>query len=300
MDLDQLRVFLEIVRLGSFSRAAESCFRSQPAVSAQIRQLEEECGARLFDRVSSRVALTAAGRRFTDYARQMLDLHKKAIEDLGEMAAIPRGELVIGANEATCLYIFPAVFAQFKKLYPAVQINVFRTHGAEVVQRVLDNALDFGVAQLPIQDRRLVRATIHSDEMGLIVPAGHPLASAKKIEPADVVPYPLLMPRSGRTRSMLDDFLQPVRENLNISMELESSEMIKRFVQAGLGVSFLAGAYARPEIEAGTLRSIPLRGGMAISLGLIYRQDKSLSRASLAFIEVATSKFNIRKTGTHR
>ena len=116
MDIDQLRVFLEIVRLGSFSRAAESCFRSQPAVSAQIRQLEEEMGARLFDRVSSRVALTAAGRRFADYARQMLELRRRAQEEIGEMAATPRGELTIGASEATCLYILPGVFASFKAL----------------------------------------------------------------------------------------------------------------------------------------------------------------------------------------
>src|SRR5574341_897968 len=132
MDLDQRRTFLEIVRLGSFSRAAESCFRSQPAVSAQIRQLEEELGTRLFDRVASRVALTAAGRCFADYARQILELRKRAQEELGEMASTPRGELVIGANEATCLYLLPPVFAKFKTLYPAVQINIFRTHGSAV------------------------------------------------------------------------------------------------------------------------------------------------------------------------
>src|SRR5438132_12732883 len=120
VDIDQLRVFLEIVRLGSFSRAAESCFRSQPAVSAQIRQLEEEVGARLFDRVSSRVALTAAGRRFADYARQMLELRRRAQEEMGEMASTPRGELLIGANAATCVYMLPIGFAGLKKLHPAL------------------------------------------------------------------------------------------------------------------------------------------------------------------------------------
>lgn len=288
MDLDQLRVFLEIVRLGSFSRAAESCFRSQPAVSAQIRQLEEEVGVRLFDRVSSRVALTAAGRRFADYARQILELRRRALEDLGEMASVPRGELVIGAGEAACLYILPTVFAEFKRLYPAVQVNVFRNNGATVVQRVLENALDFGVAQFPVQDRRLVRAAIHRDEIGLLVPPGHPLASAAEAAPEDLVPYPLLLPRSGRTRSRLDQFLQKVRDNITVSMELESSEMLKRFVLAGLGISFLARAYARAELSAGKLKMVPLRGGMALQLGLVYRKDKPLSRASLAFIEVAT------------
>ncbi len=288
MDLDQLRVFLEIVRLGSFSRAAEACFRSQPAVSAQIRQLEEEIGARLFDRVSSRVALTAAGRRFTEYARQMLELRRRAQEEIGEMAATPRGELAIGANEAICLYILPSVFAGFKKLYPAVQISIFREHGSTVVQRVVDNALDFGITQLPVQDRRLQRAAIHRDEVGLLVPADHPLANHKRIVPQDVVPYPLLLPRAGRTRAMLDEFLQSVQDDLTVSMELESSEMIKRFVLAGLGVSFLASAYAKAEVDDGSLAVVPLRDGMPIQIGLIYRQDKPLSRAALAFIEVAT------------
>lgn len=288
MDLDQLRVFLEIVRLGSFSRAAEACFRSQPAVSAQIRQLEEEIGARLFDRVSSRVALTAAGRRFAEYARQILELRRRAQEEIGEMAATPRGELAIGANEAICLYILPRVFAEFKKLYPAVQLSIFREHGATVVQRVVDNALDFGITQLPVQDRRLERASIHRDEVGLLAPADHPLAGHKRIAPADLVPYPLLLPRSGRTRTMLDEFLQTVQDDIKISMELESSEMIKRFVLAGLGISFLATAYAKAEVDAGKLVVLPLRDGMAIQVGLIYRKDKPLSRAALAFIEVAT------------
>ncbi len=288
MDLDQLRTFLEIVRLGSFSRAAETCFRSQPAVSAQIRQLEEELGTKLFDRVASRVSLTAAGRRFAEYAQQMLDLRRRALQELGEMATVPRGELVIGASEAACLYILPGVFAEFKRRYPAVQISIFRTHGAGVVQGVLDNALDFGVAQLPVQDRRLVRATIHRDEVCLLVPAAHPLARAQEAAAEDLVPYPLLLPKGGRTRALLDDFMAAVRDKVTISMELESSEMLKRFVLAGLGVSFLARTYAQNELRAGTLKLVALRGGMSMQLGLIYRKDKALSRAALAFIEVAT------------
>jgi DNA-binding transcriptional LysR family regulator len=147
--------------------------------------------------------------------------------------------------------------------------------------------VDFGVAQLPVQDRRLVRATIHRDEIGLLAPATHPLAACQQVGPEDLVSFPLLLPKSGRTRAALDEFLQPVADEINVSMELESSEMIKRFVLAGLGISFLAAAYARPEVEAGQLKVVPLRGGMTMHLGLIYRKDKPLSRAALAFIEVA-------------
>ena len=288
MDFDQLHIFLEIVRLGSFSRAAESCFRSQPAVSAQIRQLEDELGTRLFDRVASRVALTGAGKRFSEYAREMLDLRRRALQEMGEMGRVPRGELVIGANEATCLYILPGVFAEFKKSYSEVQVNILRTHGSAVVQRVLENELDFGISQLPIQDRRLERVVIHSDEICLLVPAGHPLARSSGVEAEALGPYPLLLPKGGRTRSLLDEYLLPVREQAQISMELESSEMLKRFVQAGLGISFLARTYAQAEVKAGSLKLISLKGRPSIQLALVYRKDKPLSRAALAFIEVAT------------
>lgn len=288
MDFDQLHTFLEIVRLGSFSRAAESCFRSQPAVSAQIRQLEEELGTRLFDRVASRVSLTASGKRFSEYARDMLELRRRALQEMGEMNIVPRGELVIGANEATCLYILPGVFADFKKTYPEVQISIFRTHGAAVVQRVLENALDFGIAQLPVQDRRLERVVIHTDEICLLLPPSHPLVRSGPVEPEALVPFPLLLPKGGRTRSLLDEYLMPVREQVQISMELESSEMIKRFAQAGLGISFIAKTYVQAEVRDGTLKLVTLRGRPTIQLGLIYRKDKPLSRAALAFIEVAT------------
>lgn len=287
MDFDQLHTFLEIVRLGSFSRAAESCFRSQPAVSAQIRQLEEELGTRLFDRVASRVALTNAGKRFSEYARDMVDLRRRAQQEMQEMNSVPKGELVIGANEATCLYILPAVFAQFKKSYPDVQISIFRTHGAQVVQRVLENSLDFGIAHLPVQDKRLERVVIHSDELCLLLPATHALKGAP-VPPEALTPYPLLLPKGGRTRGILDEFLLPVREQVQISMELESSEMMKRFVQAGLGISFIARSYVQAEVKAGALRLESLKGRPGVQLGLVYRKDKPLSRAALAFIEVAT------------
>jgi len=288
MDFDQLHTFLEIVRLGSFSRAAESCYRSQPAVSAQIRQLEEELGVRLFDRVAGRVSLTAAGKRFADQAREMLELKRRSQQELREMSVVPRGELVIGANEASCLYILPGVFAEFKRKYPDVQISIYRTHGAAVVQRVLENALDFGIAQLPVVDRRLERVVIHADEICLLVPAGHALARCSVLEPEALAQFPLLVPKGGRTRAIVDEFLAPIREQAQISMELESSEMLKRFVQAGLGISFIARGYAQAEARSGGLKLITLRGRPAIQLGLIYRKDKALSRAALAFIEVAT------------
>ncbi len=115
MDFDQLHTFLEIVRLKSFSKAAQTCFRTQPAISAQIRQLEQELKTELFERFGSRISLTTAGKIFTDYAEQILDLRRQAQDALNELESTPRGELVIAANEATCIYVLPGVFAEYQQ-----------------------------------------------------------------------------------------------------------------------------------------------------------------------------------------
>ena len=122
MDLDQLHTFLEIVRLKSFSKAAQSCFRTQPAVSAQVRQLEQDLNAPLFERLGTKIALTPAGHIFADYAEQILALRRRAQDTINELERAPRGELVIAANEATCIYVLPRVFSEFKKHFPNVQV----------------------------------------------------------------------------------------------------------------------------------------------------------------------------------
>src|SRR5262245_5216930 len=162
MDFDQLHTFLEIVRLKSFSKAAQTCFRTQPAISAQVRQLEQEIRTSLFDRFGSRIALTTAGRIFATYAEQMLDLRRRAQDEINELELNPRGELVIAANEATCIYVLPRVFSEFKKLFPAVQLQVDRSYGSRVVEAVMENTADFGLTQLPVEERKLQIANIYS------------------------------------------------------------------------------------------------------------------------------------------
>src|SRR5581483_1165618 len=130
MDFDQLHTFLEIVRLKSFSKAAQTCYRTQPAVSAQVRQLEQEIQAPLFERFGSRISLTTAGKIFADYAEQMLDLRRRAQDAIQELERTPRGELVIAANEATCIYVLPQVFSRYKDLFPGVQLQVDRSYGS--------------------------------------------------------------------------------------------------------------------------------------------------------------------------
>ncbi|HLJ47926.1 MAG TPA: LysR family transcriptional regulator [Bryobacteraceae bacterium] len=287
MDLDQLHTFLEIVRLKSFSKAAQTCYRTQPAISAQVRQLEQELNTTLFERLGTRISLTAAGKIFANYAEQILDLRRRAQDAINELERSPRGELIIAANEATCIYVLPEVFSEYKKLFPHVQILVDRSYGARVVQAVLDNLADFGITQLPVAERKLQVADIHTDEIKLLVTAGHPLIAKKQVLPRDLRGYPLLLPKSGTTRARLNLWLEPVEEELETSMELDSTEMIKRFVMAGLGLSFLAGSHCAEEVAKGRLALISLGPEPMIrKLGLIYRKDKALSKAALGFIQV--------------
>ncbi len=287
MDLDQLHTFLEIVRLKSFSKAAQTCFRTQPAISAQVRQLEQELRTALFERFGSRISLTTAGKIFAEYAEQMLELRKRAQDAIAELEQNPRGELVIAANEATCIYVLPKVFSQYRQLFPAVQLQVDRSYGSRVVDAVMENTADFGLTQLPVEEKRLQVVSIHHDEIRLIVPARHRLAEFKSVSPKDLTEDYLLLPKQGKTRARLNEWLEIVEDQVQISMELDSTEMMKRFVMAGLGLAFLAVSNCKEEIAAGKLRAIPLATEpMMRRLGLVYRKDKALSKAALGFIQV--------------
>jgi DNA-binding transcriptional LysR family regulator len=292
MDFDQLHTFLEIVRLKSFSKAAQTCYRTQPAISAQIRQLEQELKTELFERFGSRISLTTAGKLFAGYAEQILELRRRGQDEINELERFPKGELVIAANEATCIYVLPQVFSEYKKQFPGVQLQVDRSYGTRVMEAVTENIADFGLTQLPIQEKRVQVVDIYRDEIRVIAPARHAIAELSSVTCYDLVPYPLLLPTSGTTRARLNTWLEPVEDRIQVSMELDSTEMMKRFTMAGLGLTFLAASNCREEVAAGKLRAMPMAPEpMARRLGLIYRKDKALSKAALGFIQVVLEQF---------
>jgi DNA-binding transcriptional LysR family regulator len=300
MDFDQLNTFLEVARLNSFSRAAVKCFRTQPAISAQIRLLEEDLGARLLDRGGGRVTLTAAGRSFLPFAERLLLLRKEAAQAVADLEQSPRGELMIAANEGSCLHVLPHVISSFKRQHAAVQLQIRRGEHNEILEAVLENRVDFGVLSLPVQDSRLQIVPLHRDELCAVVRAGHPLgrAAADRGEAAveEIVRYPLLLPHAGNTRDSLDEVFAPFAGRLHISMELESTELIKAFSAAGLGVGFVGRTLAAAEQRSGELEVLPIAGRKIYrELGLIFRRDRALSRAALAFINIAVKSADLAK-----
>ena len=288
MDFDQLETFIEVSRLSSFSRAAEKRFRTQPAISSQIRSLEEEVGAKLLDRSGGKVSMTASGKLFLKFAEETLDARKAAMTAIAETERVPKGEIVVGANEGTCLHILPEVFAHFKKQYPDVAVGIKRADYAKILESVIDNSVDFGVVSLPMTDNRLTAVPIHRDELVLIVPPRHPLSKLKAAEAADIAQYPLLVPKVGHTRDALDQLFHERKLKPRISMELDSSELLKRFVAADVGVGFISRSNVEEDVQANALAAIALADlQIRRDLALVFRKDKALSRAALAFIDIA-------------
>jgi DNA-binding transcriptional LysR family regulator len=296
MDFDQLETFLEVARLSSFSRAAEKRFRTQPAISAQIRALEDEIGARLLDRSGGKVSLTGAGKVFQKYAEDALQSRRGVITAMAEMERVPRGEIVVGANEGTCLHVLPEVFAEFKKQYAGVSVNINRLESAGILGSVLDNSVDFGVVSLPVNDNRLTVVSIHRDELVIITPPRHPLSKAKAASLAEAANYPLLVPEAGHTRDAIEQLFHERKLKMNISMELDSSELLKRFVAVDVGIGFIARSNVLEDVRAGVLAALAISDAtIRRDLALVFRKDKALSRAALAFIDIAV-KLKTAKT----
>ena len=291
MDFEQLRTFLEVSRLRSFSRAAEKLMVTQPAISAQIRTLETEVGARLFDRDGGKVTFTAAGRVFEPFAEHCLQCHNHIMVTVGELHRTPRGEISVSANEATSLYVLPAVFAQYKQQYSRVGLSIVRADRLRTIEAVLNREVDFGVVSLPVKDSRLIVDTLHRDDVVLVAPSNHPLAQRESVKVADILTQPLLLPKQGRQRELIEDLFRANDVSPRVAMEVESSELLKRLIAAGLGIGFLPRSNVLDDTKTGTLRILRLDGvRLNRELALIYRKDKTLTRAAHVFLEIATGR----------
>jgi DNA-binding transcriptional LysR family regulator len=287
MDFDHLTTFLEIAKSGSFSRAGQKLYRSQPAVSAQIRQLEHEYGEKLFDRVGKSVRLTSAGEALFEYAQKLLALKNESLRAVADQASAPRGTLLVGANEATCLYVLPEAFAEYHKLYPSVQISIYRNFSRKVIEKVEDGSVDVGIVTLPVKSPSLRTYSIFRDRLVLMVSPTNPLARHKSVRMSEVAEQPLIFPKTGFMRQLLDKEFRPYRSQLRVTMELPSVSLIKRFVATGFGVSLISSAFARNEVRDGEVKLIPITDlEMWRELGVVYRRDRTLPRSAAAFVQL--------------
>jgi len=245
MDFDQLLTFLEVAKLGNFSRAGEKVYRSQSAVSAQIRQLEQEYGERLFDRSGKTVRLSPAGEVLLEYAQRMVALRNESLRAVADQRETPRGVLSIGANEATCLYVLPDIFTEYCQKFPQVQITVYRNFSRKILQAVEDGMIDLGIASLPVKSPSLKVHPVFRDRLELMVPVRHPLAAQESVTIEEIAEYPQIFPKTGYTRQQLDKLFRPYNSKLRVAMEIPSVGLIKSFVVSGVGVTLLSSTFAQ-------------------------------------------------------
>ena len=295
MDLDNLKTFIEVARLASFSRAAEKVLRSQPAVSAQIRQLEQEYGQRLFDRSAKSVRLTPAGEVVLNYANQLLSLQARSIQEVSEQDGVRSGTLSIGANEGTFLYVLPRVLAKYHKQFPKVKISVYRSFTHKVTEKVEEGAVDLGVLTMPVKSPSLEVIPVFRDRILLMAGPTSPLFKKKSATLEELAAQPIILPKTGSIRKIMEKQLRPYRDNLNVTMELTSVVMIKRFVRAGFGVSLICRNFAAENVRRDEVRLLKVEGlDLWRELALVYRKDRSLPSIASAFVELARKELAVQ------
>lgn len=291
MDFDQLVTFMEVAKLRSFSRAGQKVYRSQSAVSAQIRQLEQEYGERLFDRSGKTVQLTEAGTVLLDYADRMVRMRKESQLAVADHGVHPRGVLTVGANEATCLYVLPEVFAEYSQKYPDVQLSIYRNFSRKILERLEDGSIDVGIVTLPIKSATVKTRQIFHDQLRLMVPVNHPLAKLKSVPLKVAAQHAFIFPKTGFTRQLLEKVFRPHASTLNVRMELPSVGMIKGFVTAGLGVSIISSTFAADEVLSGKAKLLDIEDAdLSRNLGVAYRRNVTLPRSAASFIELIQKK----------
>ena len=298
MDFDQLRSFVEVARHKNFSRAAAKMGLTQPAISTQIRQVEEEFGVKLFDRIGKKVFLTQPGALLLEHACRILNAKKEALDALRDLLPNPAGQLALGATEGISLYYLPAVFAAFRTKHPEVKIGIYRNVTTKIVQKLQEDSLDLGFLSLPVDVREIETIPLLCEQVDVAVAASHPLASRASVTVEEIARCPWIFPKASRTRLMLEDLFRSVRSPVHVTMEVPGVETIKKFIGIGEGISLLSRSYAAAEVRAGSLKLIPLaEPKLEHKVGLAYRTDRYLSRSAQALIAIARHHFS-RYSGT--
>ena len=277
----RLRVFREVAQGGSFRRAAEVLYISQPAVTQQIKALEEELGHRLLDRGGGRVRPTAAGLLLLRHAVSSELILVKALEDLAALGGEVRGSLALAASTTIAQYILPRLLASFGRQHPGAALHLESANTEQVVRRVADGEVALGLVEGPAHRADLLVERWIDDELVLVVPGTHPWAG-RQIAPEQLRGAPLLLREQGSgTRAVLEAALRdaglPV-DTLRIAMQLGSTEALLACVEAGLGVGFASRFALRRQRKLRTLAIVPIAAmHVGRTLSLVRQRGPKIS-----------------------
>jgi len=291
MEWQQIVGFHQVARLGSFTKAAAATFRTQSALSQQVKALEEELGCQLLERIGKRkLRLTEAGERFLRFSRTVLQAQASLQEELQELAGTPTGSLRLAAPFTTLYHLFREVLRVYPRRFPQVRLRVLDRSQPEVIDLVRQGEIDFGFALASAAPPDLKARPWREVEMVLMTPPDHPLTRIEQVSLEEIVRYPLILPPLGQRspgRQTLETLFQKQGLNYQVVMESSNVELSSLYVELGLGLSFATVVKNLPLARQRPLAFLPMSHYVAPDyLALIHRQDKVVLPYMQAFLDL--------------
>ena len=282
--LRQLRVFDAVARHLNFSRAAESLFLSQPAVSMQIKQLEQNIGLPLLEQVGRRLTLTEAGRELLKYSRNILQQVQDMDAVFSEMKGLEHGQLNI-AVVSTANYFMPQLLAKFIRLHPRINLGLSVANRDTVIKQLDDNIADLAIMGQPPEGADMVSQAFMPNPLVVIAAPDHPLAKLKKIQPRQLAEETFLLREKGSgTRGVVERFFSGHKLPLPTHMEMDTNEAIKQSVSAKIGIGIISRHGIEMELETKRLCILDVSGFPIVrDWHIVQRKNKRLSTAAQAF-----------------
>jgi len=293
MDLRRLEIFAKVAELGSFSRAAEALFLTQPTVSEHVRALEDELGVQLLDRLGRGATPTRAGQILLGYARRMLALSREARQAIDRFQGRLSGELIVGGSTIPGEYVLPALIGQFKGKYPDISISLLIGASRQVAEWVEEGRVEVGIVGARPTQRALESRELMSDELVVVVSVDHPWSGRTAVTLAELRDEPLIVRERGSgSREALEHALTEAGTSLagfRIVGEMGSTTAIKQAVRAGVGISLISKRAVEDECRASLVACVRV-DDLKIwrAFYLVTHRDRTrspLAEAFLGFVE---------------
>ena len=292
----RLKVFHTVAKLLSFTKAAEALHMTQPAVTFQVRQLEEYFNTRLFDRTHNKVNLTPAGERVAEFAERIFDLYSEMENSVRDLTGEISGALTIGASTTIAEYMLPALLGEFKTRYPDINLRLKVSNSEGIVSMVEHNVIDLGVVESPVSNKNLIVEVCHDDQLVVIAAPDHELVKrGGPVKAGEIVKYPFISREEGSgTREVIMQYLMDENVNpneMNLSLELGSPEAIKGAVEAGMGITIISRSIIDKELKLNTLCELQLDPPLSRPFSFVRQRQKFRVTVMEELLDFAQSYF---------